>query len=150
MHGYILIMDQGFDCFHDISIFYWWFYHTWLITCLWPSLSLCRLFRPHGLILYFDVSKFIPKNTCLLLYVTFNPTLACIHDFWPKTCVHQDVCINPIFFWTFPWCVSKTLNSWPSICFAITQIWPSITPLECYIRNALHTLKERNWRAMKL
>ena len=41
------------------GIYYSWFYHTWLITLLWPSLSLCKLFRPHGLILYFDVSNFI-------------------------------------------------------------------------------------------
>ena len=33
--------------------------------------------------------------TCLLLYVTFYPILACIRDFLPQTCVHRDVCINP-------------------------------------------------------
>ena len=80
---------------------YSWFYHTWLITYLWPSLSFCRLFRPHGLILYFDVSKFSPKNTILLLYMTFNPILACTCDFGPQTHVHRDVCINPNIFGVF-------------------------------------------------
>ena len=57
------------------------FYHTWLITYLWPSLYLYRIFRTHGLILYFYVSKFIPKNTCLLMYVTFNHIFMCIHGY---------------------------------------------------------------------
>ena len=89
------------------GICYSWFYHTWLITYLWPSLSICRLFGPHRLILDFDVSKFIPKNTCLLMYMTFNPILACTRDFWTQTCIHRDVCINPnsfvfflVCFWT--------------------------------------------------
>ena len=33
------------------GICYNWFYRTWLITYLWPSLSLCRLFGPDGTIL---------------------------------------------------------------------------------------------------
>ena len=74
---------------------YSWFYHTWLITYLWPSLALCKIFRSHGLILYFDVSKFIPKNPYLLLYATFKLILACTRDFWPKKHVHRDVCIKP-------------------------------------------------------
>ena len=37
---------------HIRGICYNWFYHTWLITHLWPSLSLYRLFGPHGPILY--------------------------------------------------------------------------------------------------
>ena len=36
---------------HIRGIYYSWFYHTWLITLLWLSLSLCRLFEPHGLFL---------------------------------------------------------------------------------------------------
>ena len=112
------MLTRGNDC-------YSWFYHTWLMTYLWPSLSLCKLFRPHVLILYFDVSKFIPKNICLLLYMTFNPILACTHDFWPQTHIHQDVCIKPNSFgfflvrvqttWLFafhmPWeCSDSTLH----------------------------------------
>ena len=34
------------------GICYSWFYHTWWITHLWPSLSLCKLFGPHGTFLY--------------------------------------------------------------------------------------------------
>ena len=83
------------------TICYSWFYHTWLITYLWPSLPLCKLFIPHGLILYFDVSKFIPKNPCLLLYATFKPILACTRDFWPQIRVHRDVCIKPKSFGFF-------------------------------------------------
>ena len=64
-------------------------------------MSLCRLFIPHGLILYFDVSKFIPKNTCLFLYMTFNPILACTRNFLRQIRVHQDVCINPNIFRVF-------------------------------------------------
>ena len=86
---------------YAISHCYSWFYHAWLITYLWPSLSLYRLFGPHGLILYFYVSKFIPKNPFLLLCVTFNPILACTHEFWPQTHVHRDVCINPNTFGFF-------------------------------------------------
>ena len=41
------------------------------------------------------------KNTCLLLYATFNPILTCTHDFWPQTCIHRDVCINPNIFGVF-------------------------------------------------
>ena len=70
------------------------FYHTWLITYLWPSLSLCRLFRPHGLILSFDVPRSSLKNPCLLLYVAFKPILACTRNFYPQTRVHRDVCIS--------------------------------------------------------
>ena len=77
---------------------YSWFYHTWVITYLWPSLSLCRLFRPNGIILYFYVPSSSLKNTCLLLHSTFKPVLTCTHDFWPQTHVHQDVCINPNSF----------------------------------------------------
>ena len=33
---------------HIRGICYSWFYHTWWITHLWPSLSLYRLFGPHG------------------------------------------------------------------------------------------------------
>ena len=84
-----------------VGICYSWFYHTWLITYLWPSLSLCKLFRPHGLILYFDVPSSSIKNTCLLLYMTFKPILACTHEFWPQTHIHQDVCINPDIFGVF-------------------------------------------------
>ena len=80
---------------------YSWFYHTWLITCLWPSLSLCRLFRTDGLILFFDVPSSSLKNLCLLLYATFNPILACTCDFWPQTRVHRDVCISPNIFGVF-------------------------------------------------
>ena len=83
------------------TLCYSWFYHTWLITYLWPSLFLCRLFRPHGLILYFDVSNFIPENSCLLLYVSFKPILTCTCKFWPQTHVHRDVCIKPNNFGFF-------------------------------------------------
>ena len=41
------------------------------------------------------------KNTFLWLYMTFNPILASIHDFWPQTRIHQDVCINPNIFGVF-------------------------------------------------
>ena len=50
----------------------------WYYTLMFPSSSL--------------------KNTCLLLYATFNPILACINEFWPQTHVHRDVCINPTIF----------------------------------------------------
>ena len=75
-----------------------WFYHTWLIIYLWPSLSLCRLFRPHGLISYFDVPRSSIKNTFLFLYVTFKAILACIHNVWPQTHLHRYVCKMTIFF----------------------------------------------------
>ena len=106
---------------------YSWFYHTWLITYLWPSLSLYRLFRLHGLRLSFDVPISSPKNPCLLLYMTFNPIPACTHDFWPQSRIQWDVCINPNIFWIFPSCVSEPLDSWPSIWLKIARIWPSIT-----------------------
>ena len=79
---------------HIMCICYNWFYHTWLITYLWPPLSLCRLFRHHGLILSFDVPSSSLKNPCLLLYATFNPILACTHNFWPQTRIHRDMCIS--------------------------------------------------------
>ena len=83
------------------GICYSWFYHTWLITYLWSSLSLCRLFRPHGLILSFDFPISSIKNPCLLLYTTFNPIPTCTCDFWPQTHVHRDVCISPNIFGIF-------------------------------------------------
>ena len=80
---------------------YSWFYHTWLITYWWPSLSLCRLFSTHGLILsFYDPSSSL-KNLCLFLYATFNPILVCTCDFWPQTHVHRDVCISPNVFGVF-------------------------------------------------
>ena len=81
--------------------YYRWFYHTWLITYLWPSMSLYILFRPHGLILYFDVPRSSLKNTCLLLHATFKPILACTRNFWPQTRIHRDVCINSNIFGFF-------------------------------------------------
>ena len=89
-----------------MSFAYWtscynWFYHTWLITYLWPSLSLCRLFRPHGRILSFDVPISSLKNPCLLMYTNFKPILTCTHEFWLQTCVHRDVCISPNIFGVF-------------------------------------------------
>ena len=42
------------------GICYNWFYHTWLITHLWPSLSLCRLFGPHGPFLYLWCFQYHP------------------------------------------------------------------------------------------
>ena len=80
---------------------YSWFYHTWLITHLWPSLSLCRLFGPHGLILYFGVPRSSPKIACLYLYVTFKAIFACIRNFWPQTRIHQDVCMKTNIFGYF-------------------------------------------------
>ena len=77
------------------------FYHTWLITCWWPSVYLCRLFRPHELILSFGVPRSSLKNPYLLLYTVFNPILACTREFWPQTLVHRDVCINPNIFGFF-------------------------------------------------
>ena len=103
-HARCMRLHAGFSLQFWVDVVdsgYSWFYHTLLITYLWPSLSLYRLFRPHGLILYFDVSKFIPKKTFLLLYMTFNPIFACTRDFWPQTCVHQDVCISPNIFQIF-------------------------------------------------
>ena len=44
------------------GICYSWFYHTWLITYWWPSLSLCRLFGPPFPILYFYVPIKSPKT----------------------------------------------------------------------------------------
>ena len=86
---------------HIRCICYNWFYHTWLITYLWPFMSLCRLYEPHGLILSFDVPSSSLKNPCLLLYTNFNPILACTCDFWPQTHVHRDVCISPNIFGFF-------------------------------------------------
>ena len=74
------------------GICYSCFYHTWLTTHLWPSLSLYRLFGPHGLILYFDVPRSSSKISCLYLYTTFKAILVCIHSFWPQTRIHRDVC----------------------------------------------------------
>ena len=69
--------------------------------------------------------------------LTSNPcTLECVH--------------KSKYFWSFPSCVSKPLESWPSIFLEITRIWPSINPLEWYIRNPLDTLKGRSWRERKL
>ena len=128
---------------------YSWFYHTWLITHLWPSMSLRRLFGPHGPILYFYVSNFIPKNTCLLLHMPFNPILAYIHGYWPQTHIHRDVCISPNSFGVFLDVFSNHLSLGLPYTSKIAQIWPSITPLECCIRNPLDKLKRRNWRATK-
>ena len=71
------------------------------MTHLWSSLSLCRLFGPHGLILYFYVPRSSPKITCLYLYVTFKAILACKHILWPQTCIHRDVCIKTNIFGVF-------------------------------------------------
>ena len=49
----------------------------------------------------FDGSKFISKNTCLFLYVTFKSILTCIRNFWPQTRIHQDVCIKTNIFGVF-------------------------------------------------
>ena len=49
----------------------------------------------------FDVSNFIPKNTCYLLYMTFNPFLVYIRGYRPQTCIHRDVCISPNIFGVF-------------------------------------------------
>ena len=83
------------------GICYSWFYHTWLITYLWPSLSLCRLFIPHGLILSFDVPISSPKKLCLLLYMTFKAILTCTCYFWTQPHVHRDVCISENTFGVF-------------------------------------------------
>ena len=99
------------------GICYSWFYHTWLITCLWNSMSLCRLFRPHGLILYFDVPRKSPKNTCLCVYSTFKDILTCICIFWAKTHVYQEMCINPKVFRFFP------IDSWITWLLAFHILW---------------------------
>ena len=72
-----------------------------MITYLWPFLSLCRIYEPKGLILSFDVPSSSLKNPYLLLYVTFNPILACTHEFWPQSRVHRDVCTSPNIFGVF-------------------------------------------------
>ena len=59
-------------------------------------------------------------------------------------CVHKSK-----YFWSFPWWVSKPLVSWPSICLKIARIWPSITLLECYIRNPFDTLKGEEFKSKK-
>ena len=56
---------------------YNWFYHTWYMTLLWPSMSLCKLFGPPLLKWYFDDPRKPLKNTCLLLYVTFKLIHVC-------------------------------------------------------------------------
>ena len=64
-------------------------------------MSLCRIFGPHGLILYFDVLRSSQKITCLYLYMNFKAMRASIHNFWPQTCVHRDVCIKTNIFEAF-------------------------------------------------
>ena len=52
-----------FDIFSVLGC-YSWFYHTWWITLLWPSLSLCRLLKPHGPFLYLWCFQDHPLKTC--------------------------------------------------------------------------------------
>ena len=64
-------------------------------------MSLCRLFGPHWLMLYFYVPRLSPKITCLYLYLTFKAILVCIRRFWPQTHIHRDVCIKTNIFGDF-------------------------------------------------
>ena len=122
--------------------YYNWFYRTWWITLLWPSLSLYRLFRPHVPFLYFmfPMSSLKTCNNC--------HTQLLIHF----SCIYVNLTLKPAFtrvgcvqkakwFWSFSWCGSESLVSWTSICLEITWIRPYITSLKRYIRKPLDTLK---------
>ena len=60
---------------------------------------------------------------------------------WPLK-PHTLGCVQKAkWFWSFSWCGSESLVSWPSIWLEIIRIQPSITPFKSYIRNPLDTLK---------
>ena len=76
----------------------------------------------------------------------------------PFSCIHADITLKPMYirmcakgqmFWSFPWCGSDSLVSWPSICLEIARIRSFITPLKSYIRNPLDTLKEEELKSKK-
>ena len=82
-----------------------------------------------------------------------------VRDFWSLSRVYTHILpLNQStsrrvqmakYFWSFPWCGSKSLVSWPSICLKIARIWPSITPLKHYIRNHLDTLRGEELKSKK-
>ena len=80
-------------------------------------MSLCRIFGPHGLILYFYVSRSSPKITCLYLYTTFKAIITCICNFWTQTRVHQNVCIKTNIFGVF------LIESWINWFLAFHMPW---------------------------
>ena len=70
------------------GICYSWFYHTWLITLLWPSLSLCRLFWTPWTIfvpLMFPISS-------LKIHVIFHMRLLN-----PFLCIYVDMTLKPTY-----------------------------------------------------
>ena len=60
---------------------------------------------------------------------------------WPLNPCTSGCVQKAKWFLSFPWCGSKSLVSWPSICLEIARIRPFITPLKSYIMNPLDTLK---------
>ena len=60
-------------------------------------------------------------------------------------CAHKDK-----YFWSFPWCGSKSVVSCHSICLEITRIWPSITSWKYYIRNPLDTFKGEELKSKEI
>ena len=82
---------------------------------LWPSLSLCKLLGPDGLILCFNVPISSPTIACLYIYVTFKAIPTCIRSFWPQTHVHQDVCVSPNIFGIFLIGIQRSLGFDPPL-----------------------------------
>ena len=68
---------------------------------------------------------------------------------WPLK-PHTSRCVQKSkFFWSFPWCGSESLVSWPPIFLEIARIQPFITPLKNYITNPLDTLKGEELKSKK-
>ena len=65
------------------GICYSWFYHTWWITDLWPSLSLYRLFGPHGLFLYLWCFQYHPSKNLLFSIQDFQTHSRVYTQIWP-------------------------------------------------------------------
>ena len=84
-------------------------------------------------------SKIIPKNCLFIPICNFKEIRTCICSFWPQTRVHQDVCKMTNIFGVF------LIWVWITWLLAFQIPWersyltlqPSITFLECYIRNPL-------------
>ena len=129
--------------------YYSWFYHTWLSHIDGLPCPSADSLDPMDWYCTFDVSKLIPKITCLLLYMTFNPILVCTCNFLPQTHLHRDVCISPNVFGDF------LIGFWITWLLAFRIPWERSDstlhyPLGVLYKEPLGYIEERNWRASKL
>ena len=88
-------------------------------------------------------------KTCLIWYMRLLNRFSCIYMNLTLKPMYIKICAKAKYFWSFPWCGSESVVSWPSICLEIARIWPSITSLKSYIRNPLDTLKEGELKSKK-